>query len=234
MTLILYRKTALQNGKFSAIVCDGRLASEIDDQEFVTYYGIDGAAYEIRQKGISEVASASGGGAVEKIACASVVRLAENSTDFELRTLIGAMDTRFLCEKTPFNERQQACRVKMELADIREFRTFTCAINGLRTFEDMLHGLDVKSSSRSASPLFVRYSDEVIAAARNVTIWAVLHLPICFRCYDTLIYGIITLKGPSDSSVIISWVDGPERIASGTQLFCTIAPHLPQVVASVC
>lgn len=206
------------NGVLSGAVCDGRVASEIGDEEFVTYHDADGVVCQIRQRGMAVIASNPTDALTDSTIDQSLLRAVQNATEFELKECSQILDGRFLCLQPQFIEHQQSCQLELTTALIGEFPTFVRALEEMRCFEAMIHGLD--SDPGKFNPKVARLSDDLAARATNLRLWEGLFIPACFRYHDIDIYGIVETRDLSENKAIVRWVNGPAKLASGTEILC--------------
>ncbi|MCC9608118.1 hypothetical protein LOC68_01600 [Blastopirellula sp. JC732] len=206
------------SGDFQGVVCDGRLASDIDDEEFITYFAVDGKRCDIRQRGIQEFAS-NPSDAFSDLAIESLLSLAiQNATEFELKEVTQSIEGQFLCKESQFTNREQVCRLELSTELVGEIATFNRSIHEIRTFEEVIQGFD--SDPQKSNSSLPRLSEVLTKRATNLRLWSGLCIPICFRDQGLNIFGIAQISNLLGHEVNVRWVNGPIQIESGTELFC--------------
>ena len=206
------------NGVLNGAVCDGRVAAEIGDEEFVTYHDADGAVCQMRQRGTAVIASNPTDALTDSTVDQSLLRAVQNATEFELKERTRTLEGRFLCTQPRFVEHQQTCQLELTTALISELPNFVRALEEMRSFEAMIHGLD--SDSGKLNPKVARLSDDLAARATNLQLWKGLFIPVCFRHHDIDIDGIVEICDSPENKAIVRWVNGPAQLASGTEILC--------------
>lgn len=218
MTMTIFCIHDYGNDVVTGVVCDGRLASDIDDEEFITYHDADGAFYQIRQRGTAIIASNPTDALAESTVDQSILRAVQNATEFELKEGTRTLDGCFLCTESQIVEHHQSCQLEFTTALISELPTLARALEEMRSFEAMIHGLDTDTGK--SNPKVARLSDDLAARAKNLCLWEGLFIPVCFQDRGIEIYGIVEICDSSEKNVIVRWVNGPAQLASGTELFC--------------
>jgi hypothetical protein len=206
------------NGFFQAVVCDGRIASEIDDEEFESYYDSNGKKFELRQHGMAEIATNPTDSLSDEVIQQSLSRAIQNATDFESKASEGPMAGQFISRESRFVEHQQRIPLAFTTVIPEELPTFTRSLAEIRSFEDLVYGQGV--SLESSNSKIARLSEDLISHSAIKRLWRGLFIPVCFKYLDTKVVGIVEFPDTPDEEANVKWVDGPVDLVSGTELFC--------------
>jgi hypothetical protein len=206
------------NGCFQAVVCNNRIASDFDDEEFETFFDPDGTRFELRQRGVAEIATNPTGSLSDKVIQESLSRAVQNATDFESKEAEVPIVGHFLSHESRFVEHQQLARLAFTTEFPKDLPTFARNLKEIRSFEDLVYGQEVGSKETTAK--VARLTDDLISMSAKKRLWSGLCIPICFTYRNAYVVGIVELPNRPSDEATVKWVDGPDELVIGTELFC--------------